>query len=396
MIIIAAHQGRIESKMKKDLSGFYKLSVSERQALIAKLVNLNKEERQILENFGYFSYEQLDLISENVIGSYCLPLGIATNFKINEKDYLIPMVTEEASIVAGASNGARIARKCGGFHSDPVKSIMIGQIQLTNITNPDLVNKNLIENKEYLIKIANLCDKTLVSMGGGAQDLEIRKISTERGQMVIIHLLVNVIDAMGANAVNTMVEKIAHVILEKKMVKAQINLKIISNLAVHRMAKCSAIFDKDLLGGPEVIERILDAHAFAKADPFRAATANKGIMNGIDALALATGNDTRAIEAGAHAFASLNGNYGPLTDYYIDNDENLVGSIEIPMAMATYGGIINKHPMTKIALKILDVKSAEELSQVAAAVGLAQNLAALRALADEGIQSGHMKLHIRK
>ncbi len=385
--------------MKKDfskISAFYKKSVSERQALISKLVNLNKEEREILENFGYFSSDQLDLIGENVIGSYCLPFAIATNFKVNEEDYLIPMVTEEASIVAGASNGAKIARKCGGFHSDPVKSIMIGQIQLTNITNPDLVKKNLIENKEYLIKIANLCDKTLVSMGGGAQDLEIRKISTERGQMVIIHLLVNVIDAMGANAVNTMVEKIAHVILEKKMVKAQINLKIISNLAVHRMAKCSAIFDKDLLGGTEVIERILDAHAFAKADPFRAATANKGIMNGIDALALATGNDTRAIEAGAHAFASLNGNYGPLTDYYIDNDENLVGSIEIPMAMATYGGIINKHPMTKIALKILDVKSAEELSQVAAAVGLAQNLAALRALADEGIQSGHMKLHIRK
>ncbi|MHA1474058.1 MAG: hydroxymethylglutaryl-CoA reductase, degradative [Promethearchaeota archaeon] len=382
--------------MKKDLSKIYKLSVSERQALISKLVNLNKEEKQILENFGYFSYEQLDLISENVIGSYCLPFSIATNFKVNEKDYLIPMVTEEASIVAGASNGARIARKCGGFHSDPVNSIMIGQIQLTNITNPDLVKKNLIENKEYLIKIANLCDKTLVSMGGGAQDLEIREISTERGQMVILHLLVNVIDAMGANAVNTMVEKIAHVILEKKMVKAQINLKIISNLAVHRMAKCSAIFDKDLLGGQDVIERILDAHAFAKADPFRAATANKGIMNGIDALALATGNDTRAIEAGAHAFASLNGNYGPLTDFYIDNDENLVGSIEIPMPMATFGGIINKHPMTKIALKILDVKSAEELSQVAAAVGLAQNLAALRALADEGIQTGHMKLHIRK
>lgn len=382
--------------MKKDLSKIYKLSVPERQAIISKLVNLNKEEKQILENFGYFSYEQLDLISENVIGSYCLPLGIATNFKVNNIDYLIPMVTEEASIVAGASNGAKIARKYGGFHSDPVKSIMIGQIQFTNISNPDLVKKIIIENKDYLIKIANSCDKTLVAMGGGAQDLEIREISTERGKMVILHLLVNVIDAMGANAVNTMVEKIAHVIIEKKMVKAQINLKIISNLAVHRLAKCSAIFDKDLLGGPEVIERILDAHAFAKADPFRAATANKGIMNGIDALALATGNDTRAIEAGAHAFASLNGNYGPLTDYYIDNDENLVGSIEMPMPMATFGGIINKHPMTKIALKILDVKSAEELSQVAAAVGLAQNLAALRALADEGIQRGHMHLHIRK
>lgn len=385
--------------MKKDLSkisGFFKLSVSERQALISKLVNLNKEEKQILENFGYFSSDQLDLISENVIGSFCLPFAIATNFKVNEKDYLIPMVTEESSIVAGASNGAKIARSCGGFHSEPIKSIMIGQIQLTNITNPDVVKKILLENKEYLIKIANLCDKTLVAMGGGAQDLEIREISTERGQMIILHLLVDVIDAMGANAVNTMVEKIAHVILEKKMVKAQINLKIISNLAVHRVAKCSAIFDRDLLGGTEVIERILDAHAFAKADPFRAATANKGIMNGIDALALATGNDTRAIEAGAHAYASLNGNYGPLTDYYIDNDENLVGSIEIPMPMATFGGIINKHPMTKIALKILDVRSAEELSQIAAAVGLAQNLAALRALADEGIQSGHMKLHIRK
>ena len=382
--------------MNSKISGFYKKSVSERQALISKLVNLNKDERQILENFGYFNSDQLDLLSENVIGCFSLPFSIATNFKVNEKDYLIPMVTEEASIVAAASNGARIARKCGGFHSEPVSSIMIGQIQLTNFTNSDFVKKTILENKKYLINIANLCDKTLVAMGGGAQDIEIHEISTERGQMVIMHLLVNVIDAMGANAVNTMVEKIAHVIMEKKMVKAQINLKIISNLAIHRVAKCSAIFDKDLLGGTEIIERILDAHVFAKADPFRAATANKGIMNGIDALALATGNDTRAIEAGAHVFASLNGKYGPLTDYYIDNDENLVGTIEIPMPMATFGGIINKHPMTKIALKILDVKSAEELSQVASAVGLAQNLAALRALADEGIQSGHMKLHIRK
>ena len=385
--------------MKKDLSkisGFYKLTIQERQALISKLANLTKDEKEILENFGYFSYDQLDLISENVIGSYSLPFSIATNFQVNGRDYLIPMVTEEASIVAAASNGARIARKNGGFHSEPVKSIMIGQIQLTNLSDPDYEKEILLKNKDYLIKIANLCDKTLVEMGGGAQDLEIREISTERGKMIILHLLVNVLDAMGANAVNTMVEQVAHVIKEKNLVKAQINLKIISNLAIYRVAKCSAVFDKDLLGGGQIIERILDAQAFAKSDPFRAATANKGIMNGIDALAIATGNDYRAIEAGAHAFASLEGNYGPLTDYYIDNNENLVGTIEIPMPMATFGGIIKKHPMTKIALKILDVKSGEELSQVAAAVGLAQNLAALRALADEGIQKGHMKLHFRK
>ncbi|MHA1902278.1 MAG: hydroxymethylglutaryl-CoA reductase, degradative [Promethearchaeota archaeon] len=385
--------------MKKDLSkisGFYKLTIQERQALISKLANLTKDEKEILENFGYFSYDQLDLISENVIGSYSLPFSIATNFQVNGRDYLIPMVTEEASVVAAASNGARFARKKGGFHSEPVKSIMIGQIQLTNLSNPDYEKEILLKNKDYLIKIANLCDKTLVEMGGGAQDLEIREISTERGKMIILHLLVNVLDAMGANAVNTMVEQVAHVIKEKNLVKAQINLKIISNLAIYRVAKCSAVFDKDLLGGGQIIERILDAQAFAKSDPFRAATANKGIMNGIDALAIATGNDYRAIEAGAHAFASLEGNYGPLTDYYIDNNENLVGTIEIPMPMATFGGIIKKHPMTKIALKILDVKSGEELSQVAAAVGLAQNLAALRALADEGIQKGHMKLHFRK
>ena len=385
--------------MKKDLSkisGFYKLTIQERQALISKLANLTKDEKEILENFGYFSYDQLDLISENVIGSYSLPFSIATNFQVNGRDYLIPMVTEEASVVAAASNGARFARKKGGFHSEPVKSIMIGQIQLTNLSNPDYEKEILLKNKDYLIKIANLCDKTLVEMGGGAQDLEIREISTERGKMIILHLLVNVLDAMGANAVNTMVEQVAHVIKEKNLVKAQINLKIISNLAIYRVAKCSAVFDKDLLGGEQIIERILDAQAFAKSDPFRAATANKGIMNGIDALAIATGNDYRAIEAGAHAFASLEGNYGPLTDYYIDNNENLVGTIEIPMPMATFGGIIKKHPMTKIALKILDVKSGEELSQVAAAVGLAQNLAALRALADEGIQKGHMKLHFRK
>ncbi|QEE15387.1 hydroxymethylglutaryl-CoA reductase, degradative [Promethearchaeum syntrophicum] len=385
--------------MKKDhskISGFHKLSFFERQACISKLVNLEKDERQILENYGYFNDEQLDMMSENVIGCYSLPFSIATNFKINDVDYLIPMVTEEASVVAAASNGARIARKSGGFRSEPVNSIMIGQIQLTNFTNSDYVKKILMENTDYLIKIANLCDKTLVQMGGGAQSLEVREISTERGQMIILHLFVNVLDAMGANTVNTMVEKIAHVIIEKEIVKAQINLKIISNLAIYRVAISSAVFNKDLIGGKRIIERILDAQAFAKADPFRAATANKGIMNGIDALAIATGNDVRAIEAGAHAFASLNGNYGPLTDYYVDNDDNLVGTIEIPMPMATFGGIINKHPMSKIALKILDVKNADELSQIAAALGLAQNFAALRALADEGIQSGHMKLHSRK
>ncbi|MCP4761874.1 MAG: hydroxymethylglutaryl-CoA reductase, degradative [archaeon] len=382
------------NNIKSSITGFYKLSIQERQNLISSLCGLDEEEKLILRNFGNFPSEKADLMGENVIGTFQLPYSIATNFKINNIDYLIPMVTEEASVVAAASNGARIARKKGGFISQPVESIMIGQIQITKITNLEETKKIIMENKQKLISIANSCDEKLISLGGCIKDLELRELSTKRGNMIILHLLVDVLDAMGANAINTMVEVISDELAT--LIDGKIILKIISNLAIHRLAKCQAVFDKELLGGEKIVENILDAYSFAEADPYRATTHNKGIMNGISAFAIATGNDTRAIEAGAHSYASLNGRYKPLSTFKKDKDGNLVGELELPMPMATIGGIINQHPMTKISLKILNVKSAEELSKIAVALGLAQNVAALRALANEGIQKGHMKLHKKK
>ncbi|MFW9819143.1 MAG: hydroxymethylglutaryl-CoA reductase, degradative [Candidatus Thorarchaeota archaeon] len=376
-----------------DISGFYRLSIKERRELLSKLVDLDDNEKKILENLGYFTKTQIDTLIENVIGSYQLPLGIACNFKINNKDYIIPMVTEEPSVIAAASKAAKIARKHGGFQSDKVKSIMISQIQLTNLKDIKLVKKKLEANKKNLLKIANEQDPVLIKLGGGAFDFELREITTSKGEMIIIHLLVNVLDAMGANVVNTMAEKISPYI--ENITGGKVYLRIVSNLATHRIAKCSAIFDKDLLGGEQVIEGILNAYEFALADPYRATTHNKGIMNGIVALALATGNDTRAIEAGAHAYASIKGRYSPLTTFRKDNNGNLIGEIEIPIPLGIIGGMTKIHPMARISLKILNVKNASELCQIAAALGLAQNVAALRALASEGIQKGHMMLHSR-
>jgi len=376
-----------------NISGFYKLPLKERQDQLAKIFNLGQEEIQLLQTFGYFTPNQIDTLIENVIGSYQLPLGVALNFKINGKDYILPMVIEEPSVVAAASNAAKIARKNGGFQSEEVKSIMISQIQITQLKDIASAKKILGKNKEKILKIANEQDPLLNQLGGGALDIEIREIETNKGKMLILHLLVNVLDAMGANVVNTMAEAVTPYIEE--ISGGKIYLRIVSNLATHRIAKCKAIFDKNLLGGEEVVEGILNAYEFALSDPFRATTHNKGIMNGIIALTLATGNDTRAIEAGAHAYASLSGQYRPLTKFKSDSEGNLVGEIEIPLALGIVGGMTKIHPMARLALKILGVKSAGELSQIAAALGLAQNVAALRALAAEGIQKGHMVLHSR-
>jgi hydroxymethylglutaryl-CoA reductase len=369
------------------------LSVQERQNVLSKLGNLNQDEINLLQNFGYFMPNQLDTLIENVVGSYILPMGIACNFKVNGKDYLIPMAIEEPSVVAAASNAARIARKHGGFQSEKVTPIMISQIQITKLKDVDAAKKKIIENKNNILKLANEQDPLLNKLGGGAVDLEVREITTELGKMIILHVLVNVLDAMGANVVNTMAEAVSPYI--EDLCDGKIYLRIVSNLATHRVARSKAVFDKELLGGEEVVKGILNAYEFALADPFRATTHNKGIMNGIVALTLATGNDTRAIEAGAHAYASLKGKYRPLTKFHADADGNLVGEIEVPLALGIIGGMTKIHPMTRLALKVLNVKSAEELSQIAAAVGLAQNVAALRALASEGIQKGHMALHSR-
>jgi len=274
-----------------------------------------------------------------------------------------------------------------------VKSVMISQIQLTHIQDINLAKQKLLTNKEKILEIANEQDPLLNKLGGGALDLEVREIETRKGKMIIIHLLVDVLDAMGANVVNTMAEAVSPYI--EKLCEAKIYLRIVSNLASHRVAKCKAVFDRDLLGGEEVVEGILNAYEFAFADPYRATTHNKGIMNGIIALAQATGNDTRALEAGAHAYASMSGSYKPLTKFELDSEGNLVGEIEIPLAFGIIGGITRNHPMARLAMKIINVESAEELSQVAAALGLAQNVGALRALASEGIQKGHMALHSR-
>ncbi len=381
------------NEYSSEISGFHKLCVDDRLKIIKEKVGLNEEEIAILKNFGYFQPETMDIFIENVIASFQLPYSIACNFKINGKDYLVPMVIEEPSVVAAASNLARMARKCGGFHCEKIKQVMIGQVQIMNISDIDQAVIKIKANKEKIIQLANDQDPILIKLGGGAVDLEVKSIETIKGPMVIVHLLVNVLDAMGANAVNTMAEAIAPLLEE--LSEGKVLLRILSNLATHRIAKCKATFDKDMLGGPEVIEGILNAYAFAKADPFRCATHNKGIMNGIIALTMATGNDTRAIEAGAHAYAALNG-YSPLTSFDVDSNGNLVGEAELPMALGIIGGLTKTHPLAKISLKILGIDSAEELAQVAVAVGLCQNVAALRALASEGIQAGHMRLHKRK
>ncbi|MBC7110096.1 MAG: hydroxymethylglutaryl-CoA reductase, degradative [Archaeoglobi archaeon] len=375
------------------IEGFYKFSPEERLRIVSEFSGLNEEEMKTLSNTGALGIEIANRMVENVIGAMEIPLGIATNFRINGRDYLIPMAIEEASVIAAASNAAKMARVKGGFFSRATDPIMIGQIQVTNLRDPFGAKFRVLEKKEEILKIANEKDPVLVKLGGGAVDVEARVLDTLRGPMVVVHLLVNCLDAMGANAVNTMCEAVAPFIEE--ITGGRVYLRIISNLADRRLVRARAIFDKDAIGGPEVVDGILEAYAFALADPYRAATHNKGIMNGVIAVALATGNDTRALEAGAHAYASKTGVYRPLTVWEKNEDGDLVGTLEMPMAVGIIGGATAVHPTAKACLKILGVKTARELAEVMGAVGLAQNFAALRALATEGIQRGHMSLHSR-
>ncbi|MCF2141954.1 MAG: hydroxymethylglutaryl-CoA reductase, degradative [Candidatus Lokiarchaeota archaeon] len=378
------------------LSKFYKKSIKERRLIIQSLKDIPLSEMNLLNHESYIPNDKLDLMIENVLGYYPLPFGIATHFNVNKKEYLIPMVIEEPSVVAAASKSAKIAKIHGGFSSGPIQPLMIGQIQICNIDSKEERNEifeYIHKNKDNLICFLNKQDPVLIEHNGGVKDIQIREITNNDQLFIILHVIVDVRDAMGANIINTMVERLADKL--RPEIPGRINLRIISNLAIHRVAKSRAIFDKDALGGKEIVKNILDAYFFALNDPFRAATHNKGIMNGIDAVAIATGNDFRALEAGAHAFASFSGQYLPLTRYFLHPEGHLIGEIELPLAMGTIGGMISKHPGAQLSLKIMDINSAEELCQVTAAVGLAQNLAALRALADEGIQKGHMKLHKR-
>jgi len=386
-------RGSYDMVKSSELKGFYKTSPKERLRIVREFAGLTDEEVDLLSSTGSLNLDLANRMIENVISVFPIPLGVGVNFLINGKDYLIPMAIEEPSVVAAASYAAKMARVKGGFHTSSTEQIMIGQIQAVGIKDPYKARMSILAAKEEILKKANEQDPMLVSVGGGAKDLRVRVIEAFTGPMVITELLVDCKDVMGANAVNTMAEAVAPLI--ERLTGGKVYLRIISNLATERLARAWAVFAKEEVGGPEAVEGIIQAYAFAKADPYRCATHNKGILNGIIAAVMATCNDHRAVEAGAHAYAARNGQYEPLTVWEKNEDGDLVGSIELPMAIGTVGGATRVHPIAKIALKILDVKTARELGEVMAAVGLAQNLGALRALAHEGIQKGHMRLHAR-
>ena len=382
------------------LEGFYKLSVSERREMLAKIAGLTPEQVEAWSSSGELSEDSAVRMIENVIGTYSLPIGVATNFIIDGEHYLIPFVLEEPSVVAAASNMAKRCHANGGFTSDNDDPVMIGQIQVVGCDDPGAAKASVLENSAELVESCNAVDPILVKFGGGCRDIRARIIETDSGPMVIVHILVDCRDAMGANAVNTMAETIAPKI--EGMTGGTVILRIISNLAVHRLARVSAVFspeeisDKgDARQGSEVIDGVLQAYHFAKADPFRATTHNKGIMNAISPVAIACGQDWRAVESGAHSFAAHERVYGSLTHWEKDSEGNLVGSIELPMAVGLVGGAVRVHPAAQANVALLGITSADELAKVMAAAGLAQNLGALRALATVGIQAGHMKLHVR-
>jgi len=388
---------KISDGRRSDIPGFHKLEPAERLEMVKAFAGLSDVETAAVLNG--LSVTAADHMIENVIGVASLPLGIATNFRINDRDYLVPMAVEESSVVAAASHAAKLCRPAGGFVTGADEPIMIGQIQLTGVEDFALAKKRLEANREEIVGMANAQDSTLVKLGGGLKDFEVRRIDSDIGPMLIVHLLVDVRDAMGANAVNTIAERVAPTV--ERIVGGKVGMRIISNLATARLARASAVWPKTALAeslkdvmnvsGEEIVDGIIAAWHFAKADPYRCATHNKGIMNGVDSVMIACGNDWRAVEAGAHTFSRVLGR--PLTWYEKTAEGDLRGHIELPLAAGIVGGATKINPGARTCLKILGVKSAQELAQIAAAVGLANNFAALRALTTEGIQRGHMKLH---
>ncbi len=375
------------------IPGFYKLPLEERLRIVSDFAGLSEEERELLRKTGALDIETADRMIENVVGGYTLPLGIAVNFLINGRDYLIPMAIEEPSVVAAASNAAKMTREGGGVKTWSSDPLMIGQIQLLDISDLRGAIFEIIQRKDEILELANRDHPTLVGLGGGAKDLEVRVVESPIGPMLVVHLIVDVRDAMGANAVNSMAEAVAPRLAS--ITGGRFRLRILSNLADRRIVRAKVRVPPEAVGGREVAEGIVEAWAFAEADPYRAATHNKGIMNGVDAVLIATGNDWRAVEAGAHAYASRSGRYRPLSTWELDREGWLVGTLEMPMQVGVIGGATKTHPTARISLKILGVRSSRELAEVVGAVGLVQNLAALRALAAEGIQAGHMTLHAR-
>ncbi len=374
----------------EDFSGFYKLSLQERLAKIKKHASLSDDEAKALQDSGALGMEKADKMVENVIGAVHIPLGLGLNFVINGKPIVIPMAVEESSVIAAACKAAKQTLP-EGFKADADEPVMIGQIQLVKVRDVNDAMRNLTVNKREILGVAQGHMKSHEKYGCGVRDFEAKLVQSERGPMIVVDFFVAVGDAQGANMVNTLLENMAPMIGQLSGAKPR--LRIVSNLAVKRKARASAVWKRSVVGD-DAIEGVLDAYEFAKNDVYRCATHNKGIMNGIDAVAMATGNDWRSVEAGAHAYASL-GQYKPLTKFHKNEKGDLVGSIELPIAVAIVGPAINGSPTAKIALKIAGVKSSRELAMAMACVGLANNFAALSALGTVGIQEGHMKLHGR-
>jgi hydroxymethylglutaryl-CoA reductase len=381
------------------LPGFYNKPLADRLAAVADQVGLSQEEITAFSAAG-LSLDGADHMIENVIGLYSLPVGIATNFRINHKEVLVPMVLEEPSVVAGASLAARLAREAGGFVASSDEPVMIAQMQVLDLANPHQARLALLAQKRRILEFARTTDPVIMKLGGGPRDVEVRLIEDSPiGAMLVLHLLYDCRDAMGANTVNTAAEALRPMVEE--ITGGRVNLRILSNLADHRLARSTCVIPASALAfdqfdGEFVRDRIIEAYAFAAADPYRAATHNKGILNGVDAVVIATGNDWRAIEAGAHAYAARSGRYTALSQWGTDKSGSLVGTLEMPMAVGIVGGATKVHPTARIALKVMGIQSARELAEIIVSVGLAQNFAAIRALATEGIQRGHMSLHARQ
>ena len=388
------------STQSSRLPGFYKLTIAERLERAAAVAGLDAETKAAFEKLGGLEADQADHMVENVIGVFGLPLGVATNFLINDREILVPMAIEEPSVIAGASFMAKLARAGGGFHAETTEPLMIGQIQILDVPDLEAAKTKILAHRDEILAEVDRVDPMILSLGGGARDLEIRIFpETPAGPMLIVHLIYDTRDAMGANAINTAAERLSPML--ESLSQGRVHLKILSNLADRRLAKVTCTIPTDALAfetfsGPSVRDGIVEAWAFAEADPYRAATHNKGIMNGVDAVVIATGNDWRAVEAGAHAYAARSGRYTSLSKWGADEAGDLEGSLELPLAVGTVGGATRVHPLAKACLALMGVENARELAQVIAAVGLAQNLAALRALASEGIQRGHMSLHARQ
>ncbi|EIJ65635.1 hydroxymethylglutaryl-CoA reductase, degradative [Candidatus Nitrosopumilus salaria BD31] len=376
------------------ISKFFEKARKDRLDIVANFSNLSDDEISILENEnGGISFDKADKMVENAIGTFSLPLGIATNFKINGKDYLIPMVIEEPSVIAAASKGAKIARIKGGFEVSADESYSIGQVQILDVVDISSAILQIKSSSNEILELANSKSNTLSKMGKGAKEISCKEIDTPSGKMLIVELLIDVGDAMGANVTNTMCEAISPLI--EKITGGRSLLRILSNYSTRRIAKAKAVFEKEAVGGEDVVDNIIKAFEFADNDVYRAVTHNKGIMNGIVAVANAVGQDSRAIEAAANAYAAKSGQYRSLSKWSKDSDGNLVGTLEIPLSVGIVGGIANVHPVAKVCTKILGAISAQELSCIITAAGLAQNYSAIRALATEGIQKGHMRLHAR-